>query len=135
MSRISAAIAALRGRPHPQSEGGGPGMALDVASAILRDAPHAMIVIQIANGYLLRVDTTDRHRLTGSAQLTYAPDAAGVATEIIAHQARAKIGVEQYELTLASMSDATRGQWTDIGAKPPPPLTPLGKTIYTGKGP
>jgi hypothetical protein len=72
-------------------------MAHSVVDALMRDTPTAILAIPISNGYILRVDGRNGHNLGTYAQSTliYAADEKGVADEIVAHQARVKIGINQ----------------------------------------
>ena len=79
---------------------------------ILRHLPQAMLVHPIKNGYILRVEDYqhnpgDFHTVT----VVYAKDEIGIAEQIIAHQARDKMGVPaQGELfgTTAPGSDLSK---------------------------
>ncbi len=59
------------------------------ADRLTGDLPLGMYVYPISNGYLMRTESLQENR----CHLTYAPNETGIAEEIIANQARHKLGV------------------------------------------
>ena len=84
---------------------------------LLQQLPQAMLVHPIANGYILRIDTQHDFAIDRQARsiIYYAKDETEVAEQIVAHQARIKLGIDpatdkQGDLFTAAQMGSARTQ-------------------------